>query len=253
MKGENMSGDIEVALLSSNGILREGLRHILVERALKVTSAVSDPEKISFPPMMTDGIRHIIIVDDGFAKEGMQLCPRLREQHPGALLVILADHFDFDSVATAFRWGVDGYLVKEISSEPLIGALRLVALGEKVLPSELATCMGERPYASGWTVNLSDVNLSEREMQVLQLLILGSANKVIGRCLGICEATVKVHVKAALRKLQVSNRTQAAIWAVQRGLTGYDSDTPSLPAPAGRGAAWPPAPMIAASAQPLLA
>ncbi len=226
-----MPSDIEVALLSSNGILREGLRHILVDCSFKVSSAVSHPDKIFFASEPDDAYSHLIIIDEGFSKDGVDLCPRLRAEHPGALLVILADHFEFDAVVKAFRWGVDGYLIKEISSEPLIGALRLIALGEKVLPSEMATCMGERPYPVGWSVNLSDVNLSEREIEVLQLLILGSANKVIGRCLGICEATVKVHVKAALRKLRVSNRTQAAIWAVQRGLIGYDAEQAALAPP----------------------
>jgi two-component system nitrate/nitrite response regulator NarL len=164
----------------------------------------------------------IIIIDDGLNKTALDTCAALRTNHPEARLVVLADRFDFDAVVAAFRWGVDGYFVKEISSAPLVGALRLVALGEKVLPSEMATCMGERPFQTGLPADLADVNLSDREIEVLQLLILGCANKVIGRRLGICEATVKVHVKAALRKLHVNNRTQAAIWAVQRGLIGYD-------------------------------
>lgn len=224
-----MSSDIEVALLSSNGILREGLRHILTSHSLRMTCAVNDPGAISFPDETVDrGATRIIIVDDGTASECLELCDAVRQRHPDARLVILADRFDFDAVVGAFRQGIDGYLVKEISSEPLIGVLRLVALGEKVLPSEMATCMGERPYPITCSADLSDVNLSEREIEVLRLLIMGSANKVIGRRLGICEATVKVHVKAALRKLRVENRTQAAIWAVQRGLAGYDKvdDTP---------------------------
>lgn len=92
------------------------------------------------------------------------------------------------------------------------------------MPSEMAMFLGTRSYPLDRSTQLADVNLSDRELQVLQMLILGSANKVIGRELGICEATVKVHVKAALRKLHVSNRTQAAIWAVQHGLIGYDGD-----------------------------
>ena len=68
---------------------------------------------------------------------------------------------------------------------------------------------------------MADVNLSEREIEILRCLILGYANKVISRRLDISEATVKVHVKAILRKLRVSNRTQAAIWAVKRGLEAH--------------------------------
>jgi len=218
-----MPYEIDVALLSNNGILREGLRHILTAGSFRITAAVSDAEDIVFPPRQSgEENPQIIIVDDGSSNRHLEVCGILHESYPEARVVVLADRFDFEAVVAAFRDGVDGYLVKEISSEPLIGALRLIALGEKVLPSEMATCMGDCPFPITSSPELADVNLSEREIEVLKLLILGSANKVIGRRLGICEATVKVHVKAALRKLHVENRTQAAIWAVQRGLAGYE-------------------------------
>jgi two-component system nitrate/nitrite response regulator NarL len=218
-----MPQEIKVVLLSKNGILREGLHHILTDHGFTVTCAASDPCQISFALPGAE-VNDIVMIDDGIAGEGMDFCEQVKTMYPDARIVLLADHFDFDTVVQAFRWGIDGYMIKEISTEPLVGALRLVASGEKVLPSEMATSLGERPYPMGWSVNLSDVNLSDREIEVLQLLISGAANKVIGRRLGICEATVKVHVKAALRKLRVSNRTQAAIWAVQRGLVAYDDD-----------------------------
>ncbi|MGC4250245.1 MAG: response regulator transcription factor [Sphingobium sp.] len=226
-----MVQNIKVVLLSKNGILREGLSHILSDHGFTVTCTASEPCQIR-SALNDDQDHDIVMIDDGLAGEGLACCEQVKTMHPHVKIVLLADQFDFDTVVQAFRWGVDGYMIKEISTEPLVGALRLVASGEKVLPSEMATSLGERPYPMGWSVNLSDVNLSEREIEVLQLLISGAANKVIGRRLGICEATVKVHVKAALRKLRVSNRTQAAIWAVQRGLVAYDdgkaSSTPQL-------------------------
>ena len=170
-----------------------------------MTCAASDPCQISFALPGAEA-NDIVMIDDGIAGEGMDFCEQVKTMYPDARIVLLADHFDFDTVVQAFRWGIDGYMIKEISTEPLVGALRLVASGEKVLPSEMATSLGERPYPMGWSVNLSDVNLSDREIEVLQLLISGAANK------------------AALRKLRVSNRTQAAIWAVQRGLVAYDDD-----------------------------
>ncbi len=245
-----MIQSIKVVLLSKNGILREGLNHILLDHGFTVTCAVSDPCQIK-STLSDDEINDIVMIDDGHAGEGIAFCEQVKMMYPHAKIVLLADHFDFDTVVQAFRWGVDGYMIKEISTEPLVGALRLVASGEKVLPSEMATSLGQRPYPMGWSVNLSDVNLSDREVEVLQLLISGAANKVIGRRLGICEATVKVHVKAALRKLRVSNRTQAAIWAVQRGLVAYDDDKMlSMPRDTSQAIARaaPPLPRIAACA-----
>jgi two-component system nitrate/nitrite response regulator NarL len=98
-------------------------------------------------------------------------------------------------------------------------------MGEKVLPSQFAQNLGKREFRSGrgdWLANIATLNLSDREIQIMRYLVLGCPNKVISRRLGISEATVKVYVKAILRKLQVTNRTQAAIWAVQRGLDSID-------------------------------
>lgn len=219
-----MPSDIEIALLSSNGLLREGLRHIFTDQGFEIACATGDPGAIRFTQYSGDEhAARIIIIDDVSLNANAELYDALRDRHPDVRLVVLADCFDFDAVVSSFRHGADGYLVKEISSEPLIGALRLVALGEKVFPSELATCMGENPCQLACSVDLSEVDLSVREIEVLRLLIVGSANKVIGRHLGICEATVKVHVKGALRKLRVANRTQAAIWAMEHGLSGYEA------------------------------
>ena len=180
----------------------------------------------------------IIIIDNGTAKGGEEKYEALHQRFPEARIVVLADTFELEEVIHAFAVGVAGYLVKEISCEPLLVSLRLVALGEKVLPSQFVGNLcdrGLRPSSasSDWTSDVALVNLSEREVQILRDLILGHPNKVISRRLGISEATVKVYVKTVLRKLRVSNRTQAAIWAVVRGLdravpNGSDQSAGSL-------------------------
>lgn len=215
--------DIPVALLGS-GILREGLQRILSENLFRVTLSTKSLSDILVKAKNTSELCCIVLVDEGIVRVEDEVYARLRRELPKTAIVVLADTFEFESMVNAFRSGVAGYIIKDISPEPLVESLRLVALGEKVMPSEMAMFLGTRSYPAGWSKQLNDVNLSEREVQVLQLLIMGAANKVIGRELGICEATVKVHVKAALRKLHVSNRTQAAIWAVQHGLIGYDTD-----------------------------
>lgn len=112
--------------------------------------------------------------------------------------------------------------MKEISCDPLAGALRLTALGEKVLPSQMAGSLASAPSCAisrRWDTGATGTNLSAREVDILRCLVDGEPNKVISRRLSIADATVKVHIKAILRKLRVRNRTQAAIWAVGRGLT----------------------------------
>lgn len=221
-EGKAVTHDIQVSLLGRNEIVREGLRRILTEEHFQVTASVEDLAQLCVQVKDQSGYRsHIIIIDNGPDQFGLENCRRLQQRFTGAKLVLLADEFDYGEVAEAFRAGVDGYIVKEISCEPLISSLHLVSMGEKVMPSQLAGTLANGDGAMtrrNWRESIADVNLSEREVEILRCLILGYANKVISRRLDISEATVKVHVKAILRKLRVSNRTQAAIWAVKRGL-----------------------------------
>ena len=103
-----------------------------------------------------------------------------------------------------------------------LAALRLIALGEKVVPSNfvdtVSECGIERTMCSDFDHEIEEAKLSPRELDVLCCLMAGYANKVIARKLDVCEATVKVHVKAILRKLNVHNRTQAALWANTHGI-----------------------------------
>jgi two-component system nitrate/nitrite response regulator NarL len=115
---------------------------------------------------------------------------------------------------------VDGYLLADISPAALCESLRLVAMGEKVFPSRMVTLLAaprwqkQEPSVYYGTASL----LSEREMEIVARLAGGMPNKVIANDLEITEATVKVHLKNILKKLGVSNRTQAAIWAINHGI-----------------------------------
>jgi two-component system, NarL family, nitrate/nitrite response regulator NarL len=214
-----MAESIRVALLSRNELAREGLRRILMSQDFVVCNSAADATSLEFE-VSSEGEPHIIIVDKVPGSDALESCRELSERYPRARLVLLADNFEIEEVALAFGSGIDGYFVKEISCEPLVESLRLVALGEKVLPSQLANNLGAislGSVAEDWHDNISASGLSEREVEILWCLTTGMANKVVSRRLHISEATVKVHVKAILRKLKVANRTQAAIWAVKHG------------------------------------
>ena len=216
---QNGNGAIRVSLLSRNELAREGLRRILLSEQFEVCGSGSDLAAL-LPGTSSQENPHIVIVDDVSGAEAIESCREVSERFPDTHVVLLADDFELEAVALAFGCGMDGYLVKEISCEPLIESLRLVAMGEKVLPSQLARSLGAvsvGTVAEDWHENVSAAGLSTREVEILWCLTLGMANKVVSRRLNISEATVKVHVKAILRKLKVANRTQAAIWAVRHG------------------------------------
>ena len=211
---------VPVAIVSRNTLAREGMSRILHGEDFSVTES-HDSSLGLLKTTERDRCPRLVILDEN---EDDNLCSeveQLQEEMPDARVVVLSNDFDFDTMVAAFRAGVDGYIVKRIGCEPLIESLKLVNMGEKVMPSELAQGLPRR-WTRGAIPAMSDRELlnllSEREIETLRYLILGSPNKVIAGHLNISEATVKVHVKAILRKLGAQNRTQAAIWAVNNGI-----------------------------------
>jgi two-component system nitrate/nitrite response regulator NarL len=135
----------------------------------------------------------------------------------GVHFVVLADSIDPDSLTAAYAAGAAGFLLHDISPEALHGSLRLVMAGERVFPSELAALLADWNWRARLQFDAAGgTGLSERETEIVRCLADGMPNKVIASALTITESTVKVHLKSILRKLGVSNRTQAAIWAVNR-------------------------------------
>lgn len=214
--------DISVSIVCPNSLAKEGLRRILAEDQFEVSNSFEDAS-----PLLSDDAeapdldKNEIILFETSGVNADQQVAAIREKYPDCKLVLLTNTFEFDSMIDVFRAGADGYIIKDIECQSLIESLKLVALGEKILPSQLIkhlplrSAMSSIPQTGG--SELLDA-LSEREIETLRCLIMGYPNKVIAYRLDISEATVKVHVKAILRKLGVQNRTQAAIWAVNHGL-----------------------------------
>jgi len=209
-----------VSLLGRNPIAREGLERILVEQGFEVAGIGTDAFALSGvvgPPDPDIDLVHLILVDGLVDSLGSSITHTLSNEFPTARMIILSDTFDFEVMVECFRQGAYGYIVKNICSTSLVASLNLVAMGEKVMPSNLAEVLPRHPSintSAATSQSIETAGLSLREVQILSCLVAGHPNKVISRQLGISEATVKVHVKAILRKVGVQNRTQAAIWAV---------------------------------------
>jgi len=222
---------LSAVVVGKNSLAREGLRRILAEENFSVQASVESGTSFLLANA-EDESPNLFILDNSTADHLESELEALNTSFPKSRKVVLSDQFDLDEVVEAFKFGVDGYIVKEISCEALMKSLRLVAMGEKVMPSQLAqhlSGMEERSQAPQLSRN-PDVSriLSDREITTLRYLLVGHANKVIARRLEISEATVKVYVKAILRKLRVSNRTQAAIWAFNNGVQVVADDVKEL-------------------------
>lgn len=226
-----MSGRLFVSILGRNEIDCFGLSHILTQAGLVVDRTMAGGEDAGFAGWR-DQADHVVLIDRSKAADAVPPCEMLRAALPHARLAILCDQCDLDVAREAFALGVDGILMTHMASDPLVCAIRLIAMGTKVMPSHLIQELVESSSGSSWQDIQSGQNLpelSEREIQILQCLAAGDANKEIAARLTVAEATVKAHVKAILRKLQVDNRTQAAIWAINQGKTGENEDNPIPP------------------------
>lgn len=208
----------DACLISPSEISREGLSYILKSKQFNITGLYSNVAEIS--DLSPDALA---VVDFPNVDDQLGAVVQLKALNPTVRAVVLSERFDMKAMIDCFAAGAHGYIVKSMKSMPLVMALRLAALGEKVLPPDLVEVLGhqtlDKPSATEVEHDIEDAKLSIREFDVLCCLIAGYSNKVIARQLTVCEATVKVHVKAILRKLKVRNRTQAAIWANSRGIT----------------------------------
>lgn len=212
---------LSTVVVGKNTLAREGLRRILSEENFTIVALVDSGTGLLDEFSETTS-PNLFILDSCDSEQISIELELLHKGFPNSRIVVLSDHFELGQVIDAFKFGADGYFVKEISCEALMESLRLVVMGEKVMPSQLATHLSgvmERTKEP-LLPRSPDVTriLSEREITTLRYLLVGHSNKEIARRLEISEATVKVYVKAILRKLRVSNRTQAAIWAFNNGV-----------------------------------
>lgn len=218
--------DISVSIVNPSLISREGLRRIVVEGGIQVASMSSSVEELTDLPSRSD---HLVLVDVPSLEEQLGALQWLvdRDCHRA---VILVERFDLTTMLACLDSGAQGYAVKDMPCETLIALLRLAALGHKVMPPDVADMLRRDDFRVSPPERREEqsgnaANLSQRESDVLCCLMAGYSNKHIARKLLVTEATVKVHVKAILRKLNVANRTQAAMWASARGLPNIDQQS----------------------------
>lgn len=217
-----MKQRIKISLLAKYEIASDGLRNIFSGDNFHILFSVSSdrPQMGHHWGAEVDN-SDVIIIDGGDSGFGLDACRGLAEKRKKTRLALLLDRYIYEDVVEAFQIGVDAVTIKGISCAPLIETIRLVALGEKVFPSQFVDDLarsGPAARRADWKRNAASVGLSARESEILGCIMAGMANKVIARQFSICEATVKVHVKSILRKLGVENRTQAATWGIKNGL-----------------------------------
>jgi len=143
---------------------------------------------------------------------GLDAIREIHREFPKAHIITLTTYKGDEDVYRALKAGAQGYLLKGMSNSELLDAIRIVNSGRKHLPRPVMDTLANRPPES---------DLSDREMEVLELIVKGMSNKQIADKLGITESTVKWHVNLILSRLKVGDRTAAAVAALRRGIIEF--------------------------------
>jgi DNA-binding NarL/FixJ family response regulator len=213
-------------LIDDHVLIREALRGVLKE--LRRDAAVLEAANCQQAKRLVEehADLEVILLDlnlpDG---DGFRLLAQLREHHPDMSIIVLSASNDRDNVVRALDLGAVGFIPKSAQRAVMVGALELVLSGGIYIPPEilardglsLASSAAKQVATDRLRVSPADCGLTERQIEVLALMMQGKSNKAICSVLALAEPTVKNHVAAILKALKVKNRTEAAMAVVEHG------------------------------------
>ncbi|MGW3744646.1 response regulator [Streptomyces sp. NPDC005146] len=209
---------IRVLLVDDHQVVRRGLRTFLeIQDDIEVVGEAADgAEGVARGEELRPDVVLMDIKMPG--TDGIEALRKLRELENPAKVLIVTSFTEQRTVVPALRAGASGYVYKDVDPDALAGAIRSVYAGHVLLQPEVAGALLAQEDAGGGTGRGS--TLTEREREVLGLIADGRSNREIARALVLSEKTVKTHVSNILMKLDLSDRTQAALWAVRHGVAG---------------------------------
>jgi DNA-binding NarL/FixJ family response regulator len=209
---------IRVLLVDDHQVVRRGLRTFLeIQDDIEVVGEAADgAEGVARSEELHPDVVLMDIKMPG--TDGIEALRKLRELENPAKVLIVTSFTEQRTVVPALRAGASGYVYKDVDPDALAGAIRSVYAGHVLLQPEVAGALLAQEDAGGGTGRGS--TLTDREREVLGLIADGRSNREIARALVLSEKTVKTHVSNILMKLDLSDRTQAALWAVRHGVAG---------------------------------
>jgi DNA-binding NarL/FixJ family response regulator len=208
-----MSNAIKIMIVEDHAVVRQGLAALLaITPDFTVVAQAADGRQAieQFRRHQPD----VTLMDLRLPNmTGVEAIARIRIDFPQARIIVLTTFDGDEDIYRALQAGARGYLLKGMTAEELIEAIRSVHAGKSRIPAPVAERLAER---------MSAPTLTGRETEVLELIVGGNSNKEIASALAISEATVKTHINSLLSKLGVTDRTQAATTALQRGIVHLD-------------------------------
>jgi DNA-binding NarL/FixJ family response regulator len=198
-----------ILVVDDHAVVREGLVSLLQRYGdLQVVAEAADGA--SAIRLYRQHRPDVVVLDMRLPDaSGAEVTAAIRAEFPQARLLILSSFDGDEEIYRALQAGARGYLLKDSTREELLAAIRAVAAGQRRIPGPVAERLAER---------VEGAELTGRELAVLRQIVSGRSNKQIATALAITEGTVKTHVKSILAKLEVADRTEAAVMALRRGL-----------------------------------
>jgi DNA-binding NarL/FixJ family response regulator len=213
-----MAEPVRVVLVDDHELFRTGLVKMLTDRSIDVVGTAASGEAA------LDVVAHtrpdVVLMDLSLpGMSGSEATSRLSDSHPEIAVVILTVMTDESDLIDAILAGASGYLLKDAGLEDIIAGVESAARGESIIAPQLAGKLLRRIRSRRGEIGAPRPQLTEREHEVLELMIDGRDNAAIAERLFISQSTVKHHVAAILDKLGVDNRVQAAVRAVRGWMT----------------------------------
>jgi len=205
---------IRVLIADDQEVVRVGLASMLASPNIELLGTASSCQELE--QKIQSSVPDLVILDVKLGGEDtLAVLGRMRQIHPNLTALILSAYDNPSHIQRAMALGARGYMLKDASREQIIDAVARLAQGEEVWTRDGLRRGSILPPVRGGDL---EIPLTQRESEVLQQMALGLTNKEIAHSLHISYETVKEHVQHILRKLGVTDRTQAAVWAVRKGL-----------------------------------
>jgi len=215
-----VTGPIRIVLVDDHQIVLDGLRSMLAPYSESVAIVASTTDPVEARHLVLDLNPDVAVVDVRMQSiGGLELCEELHRLAPNTKVVLLTVYDNEQYLFEGLRAGASGYLTKQLGAEELLIQLRRVVAGEVVIDPGLAgrVALSAARLQRGEFWSGAALGLSQRESEVLELMVRGLSNRAIATRLLLGEETIKTHTRAIFRKLQVSDRTQAVARALREG------------------------------------
>ena len=212
---------MKLLIVDDHGLVREGLKAILGQSDLKAECLEAWDEISIWHCLKKHPDVKLVLLDIQLpGLSGMDLLRRIAIEHPAIPIIMLSADHDSNTVSQALQWGASGFMPKNSLNQVLISAIRLVLAGGVYIPPEALLKSALKPQPAPTTMaalQLDSLGLTNRQLDVLRLLVKGLSNKRISRQIDLAEATVKIHIRGILRTLSVTNRTEALVKLTEMG------------------------------------